>query len=210
LRALLLDLGNVLVRFDHGITLGRLEQATGVPAERLRPHIFGGLERSLDLGELTSEEFFRRAEEAAGIPRLADSIWIDAWRDIFTPIPEALALLPRLFPDLKTAVVSNTNALHWQGVLRVARIDDAVGTLVLSYEVGFVKPDERIWKAALDRLGASPHETVFADDRPDLVEAARAFGLDAFVVDGPASLELGLSSRGLLSSPSASGKRDSV
>jgi glucose-1-phosphatase len=198
MRALLLDLGNVLVRFDHRLTLDRLERATGVSAERLRPHIFGGLEQSFDLGELTSEEFFRRVEDAAGLHRLPDSTWIEAWRDIFEPIPRSLALLPRLFPDIRTAVVSNTNALHWEGVLRVARVDEAVGALVLSFEVGYLKPDERIWKAALDRLGATAVETVFADDRPDLVEAARTFGLDAFVVDGPGTLERELSARGLL------------
>ncbi|MEO6326464.1 MAG: HAD family phosphatase [Thermoanaerobaculia bacterium] len=198
MRALLLDLGNVLVRFDHGRTLGRIEQATGVPAERLRPHIFGGLERSLDLGELTSVEFFRLAEDAAGLPRLPDSLWIEAWRDIFEPIPEALALIPRLVPELATAVVSNTNELHWDGVLRVSPVDRLVDALVLSFEVGYVKPDERIWRTALDRLGSAANETTFADDRADLVEAARTFGLDAFVVDSPATLETELGRRGLL------------
>ena len=80
----------------------------------------------------------------------------------------------------------------------MAPIAEAVDALVLSFEVGSVKPDERIWNVALDRLGAIAAETVFADDRADLVEAARRFGLDAFVVASSAALECELQTRGFL------------
>ena len=83
-RALLLDLGNVLVRFDHGLTLAALEKATGVAAAALKPHVFGPLEREFDLGRMDAPAFFRRVEAEASLPRLSDDVWIPAWRDIFT------------------------------------------------------------------------------------------------------------------------------
>ena len=198
-RAVLLDLGKVLVRFDHGLTLARLEAATGVAAKALRPHVFGPLERAFDLGRVEAPEFFRSVEAAAGLPRVPDDVWVPAWRDIFTPDQEALALVARLAPSVTPVLVSNTNALHWEGVLRVA--PDLPGLLplrALSFEVGAAKPDPAHFEAALALAGAAPREAVFADDRAEMVEAARRLGLDAFAVDRPDALETGLTARGLL------------
>jgi glucose-1-phosphatase len=198
LTALLLDLGNVLVRFDHAVTLRRIEAATGVPAERLGPVLFGPLERAFDLGHLTAGEFFRAAEREAGLSPLPDEVWIPAWRDIFEPVPETAAVLAALLPGVRTCVVSNTNALHWDGVRRVSDVDRRVDALALSFEVGALKPDAALWHAALRRLDASPEGAVFADDRPELVAAAREIGLDAFTVDGPGALARELTRRGLM------------
>jgi FMN phosphatase YigB (HAD superfamily) len=97
--------------------------------------------------------------------------------------------------------VSNTNPLHWDGVLRVARVDRAVDALALSFEVGAVKPERAIFEAALTRLGTTAGVAAYADDRPDLVDAARSLGLDAFVVDSPATLRSELTRRDLLGIP---------
>ncbi len=198
-RALLLDLGNVLVSFDHGLTLARLEAATGVPAAALRTHVFGPLERDFDLGRIDAPGFFRAVERAAGLPRLADSVWIPAWRDIFLRDEGALALLPRLAPDVTPVLVSNTNPLHWDGVLAVApELTRLLPLRALSFEVGAGKPDPAHFGAALALAGAAPREAVFADDRSEMVEAARALGLDAFVVRNARTLEEDLARRGLL------------
>jgi glucose-1-phosphatase len=198
-RALLLDLGNVLVRFDHRLTLARLEAATGVSASTLKPHVFGPLEREFDLGRLGAFAFFRAVEALAGLPRLADDVWIPAWRDIFTPDRDALALLARLAPGVTPVLVSNTNALHWEGVLRVAPdLAHLLPLRALSFELGAAKPDPAHFEAALALAGAPPREAVFADDRAEMVEAARALGIDAFAVASPETLEADLARRGLL------------
>jgi len=198
-RALLLDLGNVLVRFDHGITLRRLEQATAAPGATLKATLFDDLARRFDLGHLTADAFFREAERGAGLSRLPDEVWTAAWRDIFTPVEESLGLLSRLRADVSTVLVSNTNALHWEGVLLVAPVDRLVDALALSFEVGAAKPDRAIFDAALAKLGAVEGTPAFADDRPDYVAAARILGLDAFVVDSPSTFERELRSRDLVS-----------
>jgi glucose-1-phosphatase len=199
IEALLIDLGNVLVRFDHGRTLRAVAAAAGVAdPETLRPHLFGPLERDLDAGRIAAPDFFRAVERAAGLPRLPDEIWTSAWRDIFDPIPEALALLPRIRPGTRTCLVSNTNALHWEGVLAVCRVDRQVDALALSFRAGLVKPDPAFFRLALELVGAPPDRALFVDDRPDLVAAAAAMGIDSVTVPGPASLEKALRSRDLL------------
>ena len=152
----------------------------------------------LDLGRLSPETFFRKAEAAAGLPRLPDEVWIPAWRDIFEPDPKALGALARVRPGIPKILISNTNALHWDGILRVADVRRAVDACLLSFEMGAAKPEFAVFAAALDRAGASASEAVFADDFPAYVDAARTLGIDAFRVSPETSLEEGLARRGLL------------
>ena len=199
MRALLLDLGNVLVRFDHATTLARLEAATGVPAAELRPHVFGPLERAFDLGRLDAPAFFRAVESAASLPRIPDDVWIPAWRDIFVPDGQALALLPRLAAEVVPVLISNTNALHWEGVLRVApALPRLLPRRALSFEVRAAKPDPAHFEAALALARASARDAVFGDDRAGIVDAARKLGIDSFVVKSAETLREDLLRRGLL------------
>jgi FMN phosphatase YigB (HAD superfamily) len=198
IRALLVDLGQVLVRFDHALTLKRLGEATGMAPEALRSHAFGPLVRDFDLGRLSADQFFRAVERSAGLPRLPDETWIPAWRDIFEPDHSALEALGRVRRDARKILVSNTNALHWEGVLRVFDVRQLVDACVLSFEIGAAKPDRAVFDTALARAGAPPQAALFADDRPDYAAAARELGLSAFVVTGPGAFERGLSRHGLL------------
>ena len=95
--------------------------------------------------------------------------------------------------------MSNTNVLHWEGVLRVAPdLPRQVPRRALSFEVGAAKPDPAHFEAALALAGAPPAGTAFADDRVENVEAARAMGIDAFRVTDAKGLSDELLARHLL------------
>jgi putative hydrolase of the HAD superfamily len=51
--------------------------------------------------------------------------------------------------------------------------------VVLSYRVGAQKPDPRIYRAALAGRRPAGARVFYADDRPDLIRAARRLGLIA-------------------------------
>lgn len=96
-------------------------------------------------------------------------------------------------------LVSNTNSLHWEGVLAVLpELSGLVPLRALSFEIGAAKPDAAHFEAALALAGARAEDSVYADDRPELVAAARRLGIDAFVVSRPEDLEGELQRRGLL------------
>ncbi|MFF9478035.1 HAD family hydrolase [Streptomyces sp. NPDC014733] len=58
---------------------------------------------------------------------------------------------------------------------------DVVDAIVLSYEVGYSKPDPRIYASALQRVGSRPAETLFIDDTPGHVATARSLGMAGHV-----------------------------
>jgi HAD superfamily hydrolase (TIGR01509 family) len=61
---------------------------------------------------------------------------------------------------------------------------------VFSYRAGMMKPERGIFDLAIRQFGVNPAATVYLDDLPANVEAARGAGLRAFVYRHDAHDEL--------------------
>jgi len=95
-----------------------------------------------------------------------------------------LDFLRSLRPDRKVGLISNA----WSGLRKVVTTNqfaDVFDEMVISAEVGLVKPDPRIYQLALERLGVHPKESVFLDDVLVNVEAARSVGMSAIQFTQP-------------------------
>jgi putative hydrolase of the HAD superfamily len=93
--------------------------------------------------------------------------------------PELVAFVRSLRPRCKTAVLSNAWPDTRQAFVEVFGLDQVVDEIIISAEEGVAKPDPRIFRIALDRLGVQPEQAVFVDDTAGHVEAARAVGMRA-------------------------------
>lgn len=99
----------------------------------------------------------------------------------WTPYPDTVEVLRSLHErKVRTAVVSNIAFdLRPAFVAAGAHPDE----FVLSFEVGAVKPDPRIFHVALERLGVAPEEAVMVGDSEENDGAARAVGCGFVLVD---------------------------
>jgi HAD superfamily hydrolase (TIGR01509 family) len=70
--------------------------------------------------------------------------------------------------------------------------------IVVSTHEGLIKPDPRLYRIALDRMGRRADEVLFIDDSPANIDAARDLGFDVHLFDDPAALRPALEARGLL------------
>jgi epoxide hydrolase-like predicted phosphatase len=57
-------------------------------------------------------------------------------------------------------------------------VDELFPVIIDSSEVGMRKPDPRIYELTCERAGSAPEASVFLDDNPDNVKAARALGIE--------------------------------
>jgi len=89
----------------------------------------------------------------------------------------------------RTAVLSNSGPEMMVRVRADRPLEARFDTVVISCEVGLVKPDPRIYRLCLDRLGLTAAETLFVDDRADNVEGAASIGLRTLHFEGPAALD---------------------
>jgi HAD superfamily hydrolase (TIGR01509 family) len=70
--------------------------------------------------------------------------------------------------------------------------------ILVSGDVGIKKPDRRIFRLMLQRIGVEPAAVVFIDDVVGNVESARALGIEAVHYTSPAALRKSPSLRALL------------
>ena len=101
----------------------------------------------------------------------------------FRAYPEVPAVLGRLrAAGARLAVVSNWDvSLH--DVLERTSLRELVDAVVISAELGAAKPDPAIFRAALERLGATAAQAMHVGDSVEHdVAGARAAGLEAVLV----------------------------
>ena len=70
--------------------------------------------------------------------------------------------------------------------------------IIVSGTEKLVKPDEAIYRLAVERFGIVPEQAIFIDDRAENVAAAEAIGMAGHLFTGQAGLRTDLEQRGLL------------
>jgi epoxide hydrolase-like predicted phosphatase len=107
---------------------------------------------------------------------------------------DVIDLTLRLRADgYRTALITNNVAEFSDGWRAMIPVDDLFELVVDSSQVGMRKPNPQIFTSTLEQLGVSADESVFLDDAPGNVAAARALGMHAILVEddhGPAFEEL--------------------
>jgi glucose-1-phosphatase len=185
IRALALDLGNVLVKVDHYRFCRRLGDLAGLTPEEVYATVFeSNLEPGYDTGRLTTEEFCRRVTAHFGVSLTFTqfSAW---WNDIFSPMEGMADLVSHLAAQYPLYLVSNTNSLHFDYIRENYAFWEHFRGFVLSFEVGSRKPEPEIYQALIQQTGLPPSQCLFVDDKAPFVEAARQQGLTAWQFISP-------------------------
>jgi HAD superfamily hydrolase (TIGR01509 family) len=101
------------------------------------------------------------------------------------PDPTILHVLKNLCGITKAGVVSNGSGTTQRQKLKASGMDQLFGLNVwISEEVGFSKPDPRIFKVALHDIGEPPESCLYIGDREEVdALGARSAGMRARIVN---------------------------
>ena len=189
IKAVLFDLGKVLLHFDFDPAFRRLAgHCNSSPRDIEAFFIQSGLEVLYDGGKISSREFYREVKKALGL-RLNFHEFREMWNHIFTPIRPMVRLVARLRPRYRLVLISNTNAMHFDHAKRRYPVLKKFQRHILSYKEKMRKPDERLYRLAVRACGVKPSEIFYIDDRADLTEAAAELGLHTYTFkNDPAQL----------------------
>jgi len=188
-KALFFDFGGVLLQHMDGIDHRAIESRLGLPEKTL----FNCLYRDsryfeLHVGACTHDEWIEsvRAAAARHAGAKADAL-MEAWQNAEHPLnPDMLALVRALKSrGYLLGIISNTiPGLEDRLREGLPEFIDLFDIRVGSGDIGIAKPDEGIFRHALDGLGVRPQESVFTDDVRKYAEAARALGMHGFHFTG--------------------------
>ncbi len=177
LRAVIFDIGGVLVRTEDLEPRRKWERRFGLPEWGLAQIVFdssAAVEATLGrAGEAAPWEHAARTFNltADELAQLRHDFWAgDVYDDAL------LGYIRSLRPRYKTGIISNA----WPGVREAHQHKlngDTFDVIVYSAEEGIAKPAPEIYQRTLARLGVAAPEAVFVDDVPENVAAARALGM---------------------------------
>ena len=183
-RAILFDLGKVLIDFDHRIAVRRIRKYCALSEEEIYNLFFDSdVTDRYERGLISSEYFFQEVRAMLQATISYDD-FIPIWNEIFTPHPGMLEVLRSLHGACRLYMVSNLNEAH--GLYLQKQFPEYFKNfehLFLSYELKLRKPDDAIYAAIIRFIGLPPQHIIYTDDRQELVAAARRHGIDAFVFE---------------------------
>ncbi len=173
IKAIIFDCFGVLTSDKWKEFVRSLPEAEQEPARELN--------RAMDRGFLSPEDFVKQMHELTGLTseQIMNAINPEQDKNI-----SLLNYIRELRPKYKIGLLSNVSS-NWieESFLTTdeAKLFDA---LILSYEVGMIKPDVDLYKLAARRLSVNPEECIFIDDGPRNVEGAITAGMQGIHYEG--------------------------
>jgi glucose-1-phosphatase len=180
IKAILFDLGKVLVDFNFETGIKALHAACSIPRNRFEEVLWDETWICrYERGEISTRDFHTYLCETADL-RMDLCAFCETWSSVFLPdlivSEDLLSALRRNYPLI---LVSNTNEAHLEFIRSNYRVLDYFDHHVLSYEVGSLKPDRKIFEHAISVSGHTPDALFFTDDRQENVLMARQLGMEA-------------------------------
>lgn len=132
------------------------------------------LNKQVDSGFLSYKEFVEQVAELARVP--ANEAYADIENNVANQV--LFSYIETLKNRYKIGMLSNAGAnwLHDLFSDEQVKLFDAV---VLSFEIGTVKPHPKAYHAICDKLGVAPEEAVFIDDIERYATGAKDIGMQA-------------------------------
>jgi epoxide hydrolase-like predicted phosphatase len=179
IRAVIFDLGGVLVRTEVRAPRAQLAARFGLTYNELSTLVFDSQSAQQAMrGEITTAEHWEAVRNQLGVSKDDFALVpLEFWSgDIVDE--DLINYLRHLRPQYKTALLSNAWDDLRQMIEEIWGFDDAFDKLVISAEVGLIKPDPLIYEKVISDLEVSPAEAVFVDDFVENIEGAKAVGLE--------------------------------
>jgi HAD superfamily hydrolase (TIGR01509 family) len=182
------DVGQVLLEWNPAAVIARLHPD---PAEQavIRRQMFEHDDwHEFDRGGLSHDDAITHFARTTGLSAEQTRALIHATRESLTPIPGTIRLVEDLVRvGVHLYLLSNMPASTFEYLSKRHAFFSHFRYLVISGQILLIKPDPAIFEHLVEKTGIVPAESVFIDDLPKNVAAARECGFEAIQFRDPDS-----------------------
>jgi epoxide hydrolase-like predicted phosphatase len=189
LRAIFFDLGGVILRTEYQAPRERLAERLNMTYEDINKIVFESeTARKASLGEISVDEHWLAVTRKLRLPDSeAESIRTEFFAgDVIDR--DLLNFIRSLRPRYQTGVISNAWGDMREYIVK-HQFDDAFDTLIISAEIGMMKPQREVYQLALKQAQVQANEAAFVDDTPKNVEASNALGMHGIIFRDPTQVK---------------------
>lgn len=182
MNAILLDIGNVVMRFDFAPVAAHLAERCPDPKSRAPLEHIAPLKRDLEIGNIDGETFLREASRQLRYRGTTEELR-RVWENVNTPHEPMWDTIDRLRDRYRLCLLSDTSDIHRDALFRDHTIFQHFDGGVYSFEMRCRKPDPAMFRAAIEQLKLVPTETLYVDDRAPNVEGGARAGFRSLLYD---------------------------
>jgi putative hydrolase of the HAD superfamily len=173
-RALLFDIGNVLVRFDFTAAAQRFAAQSEATTEQVLS-LLSPFKDDLESGRISDDDFVSQSIERIGF-RGGREEFIRIWSDIFSENGPMIAAAEELAARHPLYLLSNTSGLHKDWLFANFPVFRHFTGGIYSHEARSMKPGDAIFRAAIETFALDPSATLYIDDLPDNIATGQRLG----------------------------------
>ncbi|MFN0118108.1 MAG: HAD family hydrolase [Elusimicrobiota bacterium] len=198
INTLLFDLGNVLLPFDVTRLANRLARFCRLSTNEIIDFLWNDyIANHFETGKMEPHAYFAHITEVCRFENLSYAEFKPIFNEIFDHDQEMVEILHKLKPSYNLGLISNTNAIHVEHILKEYPFLGLFDRHWFSNEAGIRKPDPAIYHMALSHFSISPHQAVFVDDLNENIESARKIGIKGILFQGAPLLKKELNTLGV-------------
>jgi len=191
-KIILFDVAGTLVDFHPEWRAERLAKHSKLSEERIS-RLFSGDESPgvlFDAGQIVATEFYNRCCETLGVEPTQKfaGVFRHAYAEIFSVRPKMGELIEKLADEYELWMMSNTNVWHLEYLRQNFSYLNLFTRNCNSHDVGYVKPDPRVFQKAIEWSGKNPEDLIFVDDKESNISAATAEGISGVHFTTPEKL----------------------
>lgn len=131
-----------------------------------------------DIGKISLDSLFTNLEELTGVA--PEQIQKD-WLSLAKIDGNVVSVIETLQKDYRIVLFSNAVPVFLRQLLKENDLERLFDSIVISSEIGIVKPDSAFFRKALEMINATPEEVFFIDDNSENVKAAEKLGIKSVV-----------------------------
>ena len=184
------DIGNVLYAYDPVALIHKILGSTPYESQFLEHLFHAPLWQSLDRGDLSESEALAHLGSLC-----ADLEFLSGCRQLLTyfachldPIPETHQLLVDLAGHYPVYLLTNFQSAPYKRLFEASPILSLSKGAIVSADETCMKPEPQIYDLLLTRFSLRPEQTLFIDDMPANIAAARDKGMHAVHFADPGAL----------------------
>jgi len=177
IRAVFFDFGGVLARTEYQSPRQHLAERLGLEYEDLEELVFTAPSSiKASHGEISAKEHWAEVLKRLRRPATETQAIQNEFFGGDMIDHDLIGFMRSLRPRYHVGLISNA----WDDLrdyIVGQKIDDAFDHMIISAEIGVMKPEPRIYQIALEQAGVRPDEAVFVDDFIENIKGCEALGM---------------------------------
>ena len=188
IKTIIFDLGGVYLNRGIWIAEEKFAKKYQLPLEKVVEVLIKKNYKDYFSGKITEQEYWRRF--------LSEFNLKEDWKELRKTLLNSFKqqegmpeLIKKLRKNYKIGLLSDQTKEWWPHLDKKHNISQNFDFIIISYQTGFHKPQEEIYKIAISKSKFKPEECLFIDDLEHNLEPAKKLGMQTLFFKNPKQIK---------------------